>query len=90
MKSILLDTNVVLDVLRDRKLHAAASTRVWGAVETGKVAGLHMQAQLLRRIALILGVSADYLLGLDEPEQATSNGQSESPQRAKGRAKVKG
>jgi predicted nucleic acid-binding protein len=40
MKRILLDINVVLDVLLDRKPHAGASIKVWGAVETGKVEGL--------------------------------------------------
>jgi transcriptional regulator with XRE-family HTH domain len=66
-------------------------------IETGKVAGLHMQAALLRRIAQVLSVSADYLLGLDIPEHATSheaasvtqNGRSQSPQRAKSRDKAK-
>jgi predicted nucleic acid-binding protein len=40
MKRIFLDINVVLDVLLDRKPHAVASTKVWAAVETGKVQGL--------------------------------------------------
>jgi predicted nucleic acid-binding protein len=40
MKRILLDINVVLDVLLDRKPHAGASVRVWSAVEMGKVEGL--------------------------------------------------
>jgi transcriptional regulator with XRE-family HTH domain len=68
---------------------AQISPKHLSQIETGKVAGLHMQAQLLRRIAQILGVSADYLLGLDESEQTTSNSQNESPKRAKGRPKVK-
>jgi len=37
---VLLDTNVVLDVLLERKPHTAASAAVWAAVETGKVDGL--------------------------------------------------
>ncbi len=40
MKRILLDINVVLDVLLDRKPHSAASLKVWTAIETGKVEGL--------------------------------------------------
>ncbi len=31
----LLDTNVILDVLLDRKPHAAASEAIWAAIETG-------------------------------------------------------
>ena len=33
MKKILLDTNIVLDVLLDRRAHAEASARVWAAIE---------------------------------------------------------
>jgi predicted nucleic acid-binding protein len=40
MKRILLDVNLVLDVLLDRAPHAAAASRVWSAVETGRAAGL--------------------------------------------------
>ena len=40
MKRVLLDTNVVLDVLLDRKPHAAASAAVWAAVEAGAAEGL--------------------------------------------------
>ena len=68
---------------------AQISPKHLSQIETGKVAGLHMQAGLLRRIAQVLGVSADYLLGLDEQEQATSNGSIESPKQAKGRVKAK-
>jgi transcriptional regulator with XRE-family HTH domain len=75
---------------------AQISPKHLSQIETGKVAGLHMQAELLRRIAQTLGVSADYLLGLDaseqEPpaEQAASNGSRSKGQRqAKGRAKAK-
>ena len=39
MKKILLDINVILDVLLDRKPHAIASAVVWAAVETGHVKG---------------------------------------------------
>lgn len=40
MKTVLVDVNVVLDVLLDRKPHAEASSAVWAAVETGLAAGL--------------------------------------------------
>jgi predicted nucleic acid-binding protein len=40
MKRVLLDTNVVLDVLLDRKPHAAASAAVWAAIEAGAAEGL--------------------------------------------------
>jgi predicted nucleic acid-binding protein len=40
MKRILFDTNVVLDVLLDRKPHATASAAAWERVETGVVEGL--------------------------------------------------
>ncbi len=40
MKKILLDTNVVLDVLLDRRPHTRASAAVWAAAETGLVEGL--------------------------------------------------
>ena len=39
MKRILLDVNVVLDVLLDRKPHADASSFVWAAVERGQLKG---------------------------------------------------
>jgi len=37
---VLLDTNVVLDVLLERRPHTAASAAIWTAVETGKAKGL--------------------------------------------------
>ena len=40
MKRILLDVNVVLDVLLDRKPFAAPSSAVWAAVERGEAEGL--------------------------------------------------
>ena len=40
MKRILLDTNVILDVLLDRRAHAEASTKVWGAAENGVAEGM--------------------------------------------------
>ncbi|MGD0013613.1 MAG: PIN domain-containing protein [Bryobacteraceae bacterium] len=40
MKRVLVDVNVVLDVLLDRKPHAAASAAVWAAIETGIAEGL--------------------------------------------------
>jgi len=36
----LVDVNVVLDVLLDRKPHVAASAAVWAAIETGPAEGL--------------------------------------------------
>jgi len=40
MKRVLFDTNVVLDVLLDRKPHGEASAAVWAAVETGRAEGM--------------------------------------------------
>jgi predicted nucleic acid-binding protein len=40
MKRILFDVNVVLDVLLDRKPHAASSAAVWASVEAGTAEGL--------------------------------------------------
>ncbi len=40
MRRILLDTNVVLDILLDRKPWAGASAAVWTAIETGVAEGL--------------------------------------------------
>ena len=40
MKTILFDTNVVLDVLLDRQPYVEASAAAWAAVETGIVEGL--------------------------------------------------
>lgn len=40
MKRILLDVNVVLDVLLDRRPFAAAASAVWSAVEQGRARGL--------------------------------------------------
>jgi predicted nucleic acid-binding protein len=39
MKRVLVDVNVVLDVLLDREPHAAASSAVWAAIETGVAEG---------------------------------------------------
>ena len=39
MKRILLDINVILDILLDRKPHVTASSVVWTAVETGQAKG---------------------------------------------------
>ena len=39
MKRVLIDTNVVLDVLLERKPHLAASAAVWDAVESGGAEG---------------------------------------------------
>jgi predicted nucleic acid-binding protein len=40
MKTVLFDTNVVLDVLLDRQPHAKASSAVWSAIENGAARGL--------------------------------------------------
>ena len=40
MNKILVDSNVVLDVLLDRKPHSLASSAVWAAVETKSVEGV--------------------------------------------------
>ena len=40
MKRVLLDVNVILDVLLDRKPHAEASAAAWAAVEIGAAKGL--------------------------------------------------
>jgi len=40
MKRILFDTNVVLDVLLDRRPYAEASSAAWTAVETGISEGM--------------------------------------------------
>ena len=37
MKRVLIDINVVLDMLLERKLHLAASAAVWDAIESGGV-----------------------------------------------------
>lgn len=40
MKRLLFDVNLVLDVLLDRRPHAAAASDVWSAVEDGSAEGL--------------------------------------------------
>lgn len=40
MKRFLIDVNVILDVLLDRKPHVAASAAVWTAIEEGRIDGL--------------------------------------------------
>jgi len=40
MKRILLDTNIILDVLLDRKPYVDASAAAWAAVETGVSQGM--------------------------------------------------
>jgi transcriptional regulator with XRE-family HTH domain len=49
----------------------------------------HVRSDVLRRLAIALEVSADYLLSLDTPEETSSNGSSRRPKRARGRAKAK-
>jgi predicted nucleic acid-binding protein len=40
MKRVLVDVNVILDVLLDRKPHVNASSIVWAAVETARTEGI--------------------------------------------------
>jgi predicted nucleic acid-binding protein len=40
MKTILIDTNIILDVLTGREPHAHSSRQVWIAIETGLARGL--------------------------------------------------
>lgn len=40
MKRLLLDVNLVLDVLLDRRPHVDVASLVWGAVEEGRAEGL--------------------------------------------------
>ena len=40
MTKVLVDINVILDVLLDRRPHAAASVAVWAAIEAGRAQGL--------------------------------------------------
>jgi transcriptional regulator with XRE-family HTH domain len=58
-------------------------------LEQGGITDLRGQA--IAKLAQVLGVSTDYLLGLDEPEQAASHGSesSEHPTQGKSQAKVK-
>lgn len=39
MKRLLIDVNLILDVLLDRKPHAEAASAVWATVETGRAVG---------------------------------------------------
>jgi predicted nucleic acid-binding protein len=49
LRQVLLDTNVVLDVLLDRKPHATASASIWAACETGIAKGF-LAAQALTTV----------------------------------------
>jgi predicted nucleic acid-binding protein len=49
MKRMLFDTNVILDVMLDRKPHAAASSAAWASVEAGKMEGF-LSAHAVRTI----------------------------------------
>src|SRR2546429_5820521 len=42
-----------------------------------------LRGQVIARLAQALGVSTDYLLGLDESEEATNDSHTGSPKRAK-------
>jgi len=39
MKKLLLDITVILDILLDRKLHVVASSKIWAAIEAGRIKG---------------------------------------------------
>ncbi len=54
MKKALVDINVVLDVLLDRRPHVAASAALWAAIETGKVEGF-LAAHAVTTIHYLLG-----------------------------------
>jgi transcriptional regulator with XRE-family HTH domain len=54
-------------------------------LEQGNITDL--RGQVVAKLAQVLKVSSDYLLGLDESELATSNGS--LPKRGKGRPKAK-
>src|SRR5262249_26975504 len=54
-------------------------------LEQGNITDL--RGQVIAKLARVLGVSSDYLLGLDESEQTTSN--ESLPKRGKGRPKAK-
>lgn len=40
MKRVLIDVNLILDVLLDRKPHVAFASAVWAAVEEGRAVGM--------------------------------------------------
>jgi predicted nucleic acid-binding protein len=40
MKKLLLDIDIILDILLDRKPHVVASSQIWVAIETGRVKGI--------------------------------------------------
>ncbi len=54
MKRMLLDVNVVLDILLDRKPHAAGATAVWAAMEKGLGEG-YLAAHGLTTIHYLIG-----------------------------------
>lgn len=39
MRKVLLDVNVALDVLLDRRPHSEPATALWGAIESGRATG---------------------------------------------------
>jgi predicted nucleic acid-binding protein len=54
MKRILVDVNVILDVLLERKPYAEASAAVWAAVEKGRIEGL-LSAHAVMTIHYLVG-----------------------------------
>lgn len=54
MKRMLVDVNVILDVLLDRKPHVEASSIVWAAVESAQAEGL-LAAHAVTTIHYLIG-----------------------------------
>jgi predicted nucleic acid-binding protein len=60
MRRILLDTNILLDVLLDRKAHAEASAAIWAAVEAGSCEGM-IAAHAVTTIHYLVGKELGHL-----------------------------
>jgi predicted nucleic acid-binding protein len=54
MKTILVDVNVILDVLLDRRPHSTASAKVWSAIEVGRARGF-VAAHAVTTIHYLIG-----------------------------------
>ena len=54
MRTILVDVNVILDVLLDRRPHSIASAKVWAAIEAGRAKGL-VAAHAVTTIHYLIG-----------------------------------
>ena len=75
------------DTARSKLVAVGIAKNTIARLEQGGITDL--RGQVIAKLAQVLGVSADYLLGLDESGESISNGSSESPKRAKGRPKAK-